>query len=38
MKELMVRGISGLLYITIIIFAMFASQELFLALFLFWGY
>ncbi|MEZ4794969.1 MAG: phosphatidate cytidylyltransferase [Flavobacteriaceae bacterium] len=37
MKELMVRGISGLLYITIIIFAMFASQELFLALFFILG-
>lgn len=33
MKELFVRGISGLLYITIIIFAMFASREWFLALF-----
>ncbi len=37
MKELIVRGISGLLYITIIIFAMFASRELFLALFFFLG-
>jgi len=32
MKELMVRGISGLLYMTIIVFAMFASRDLFLAL------
>ncbi len=33
MKELLVRGISGLLYITIIIFSMFASREWFLVLF-----
>jgi phosphatidate cytidylyltransferase len=33
MKELIVRGISGLLYMTIIIIAMFASREWFLALF-----
>jgi len=37
MKELIVRGISGLLYSTIIIFAMFASRELYLALFFFLG-
>ena len=37
MKELIVRSISGLLYSTIIIFAMFASRELFLALFFFLG-
>ena len=33
MKELVVRAISGALYITIIVFAMFASREWFLALF-----
>ena len=37
MRELIVRGISGLLYVTIIVFAMFASRELFLALFFFLG-
>ncbi len=37
MKELIVRGISGILYVTIIIFAMFASREWFLALFFFLG-
>lgn len=33
----MVRGISGLLYMTIIVFAMFASRDLFLALLFFLG-
>lgn len=33
MKELIVRSISGLLYISIIIFAMFASREWFIVLF-----
>ena len=37
MKELIVRGISGLLYISIIIFAMFASREWFIALFFILG-
>ena len=37
MKEIMVRGISGLLYMTIIVFAMFASRDLFLALLFFLG-
>jgi len=37
MKELIVRGISGLLYISIIIFAMFASREWFLILFFLLG-
>lgn len=37
MKELIVRGISGLFYITIIIIAMFASREWFFALFFILG-
>ncbi|MEL6812911.1 MAG: phosphatidate cytidylyltransferase [Bacteroidota bacterium] len=37
MKELIVRSISGLLYISIIIFAMFASREWFIALFFLLG-
>lgn len=37
MKELIVRGISGVLYITIIVFAMFASREWFLVLFFILG-
>jgi len=37
MKELIVRCISGVLYISIIIFAMFASREWFLALFFLLG-
>ncbi|MCB0458195.1 MAG: phosphatidate cytidylyltransferase [Flavobacteriaceae bacterium] len=37
MKELIVRGISGVLYITIIVFAMFASREWFLVLFFLLG-
>jgi len=37
MKELVVRCISGVLYISIIIFAMFASREWFLALFFLLG-
>jgi len=37
MKELLVRAISGLLYITIIVFAMYASRDLFLALLFFLG-
>lgn len=37
MKELIVRSISGVLYISIIIFAMFASREWFLLLFFFLG-
>lgn len=37
MKELIVRGISGALYITIIVFAMFASREWFLSLFFILG-
>lgn len=37
MKELIVRGISGLLYISIIIFAMFASREWFIVLFFLLG-
>ena len=37
MKELIVRGISGVLYITIIVFAMFASREWFLLLFFILG-
>ncbi|MEZ4778377.1 MAG: phosphatidate cytidylyltransferase [Flavobacteriaceae bacterium] len=37
MKELIVRGISGALYITIIVFAMFASREWFLVLFFLLG-
>jgi len=37
MKELIVRGISGLLYISIIIFAMFASTEWFVILFFILG-
>ena len=32
MKELIVRGISGILYVSIIIIAMFASREWFIAL------
>ncbi len=34
MKELIVRSISGILYISIVIFSMFASREWFIALFL----
>ena len=37
MKELIVRAISGVLYITIIVFAMFASREWFLVLFFILG-
>lgn len=37
MKELIVRTISGVLYISIIIFAMFTSREWFMALFLVLG-
>lgn len=37
MKELVVRIISGLMYVTIIVFALFASRELFLALLFFLG-
>ncbi|MBX2829487.1 MAG: phosphatidate cytidylyltransferase [Flavobacteriaceae bacterium] len=37
MKELIVRGISGLLYISIILFSMFASREWFLVLFFILG-
>lgn len=37
MKELIVRGISGVLYITIIVFAMFASREWYLVLFFILG-
>ena len=37
MKELIVRGISGLLYISIIIFAMYASREWFVVLFFLLG-
>lgn len=37
MKELIVRGISGVLYISMIIFAMFASREWFVLLFFLLG-
>jgi len=33
MKELIIRGISGLLYVSILILSLFASQEIFLILF-----
>jgi phosphatidate cytidylyltransferase len=34
MKELLVRGVSGLVYIALVIISMFASRELFMGLFL----
>ena len=38
MKELIVRAISGLLYISIVIFSMFTSREWFMGLFLILGF